>query len=306
MTAEFFTTDTGLDFPKLSIGMPVYNGEKYIKLAIESLINQTFRNFELIISDNASTDQTQAICNEFVLIDSRIKYLRHKTNIGAVANFEYVFNQSNGPFFMWAAADDVWSKDWIKSLYPLSVKEHCLAYGQVQTIDDGGLQTRNPVNKRKLQYHGSPFIRRFKYFVESDFYGKANPIYGIFPKSCIDQNFFELLGLNVYGTDMLFLYHLLSRVSIRSTNTATLFKRIHSNNAGDYKEKNKRIAAFKPFNILARVFYRPIAELKVYRNVSSKLEISCYIFLLPLIIALRICNVFTYFTRLYVFQSKTA
>ena len=91
----------------VSIGMPVYNGERYLKKAIDSILSQTHQNFELIISDNASTDRTQQICLDYVRTDSRIRYHCNKKNIGAPGNFNKVFELSSGEYFKWAAYDDV-------------------------------------------------------------------------------------------------------------------------------------------------------------------------------------------------------
>lgn len=92
--------------PQVSIGMPVYNGEATVRKAIDSILAQTFTDFELIISDNASTDGTEAICRKFAEQDARIKYFRQAGNTGAGANFEFVLRCSVGEYFMWAAADD--------------------------------------------------------------------------------------------------------------------------------------------------------------------------------------------------------
>jgi glycosyltransferase involved in cell wall biosynthesis len=94
--------------------MPVYNGEKYIKNAIDSIINQTFRNFELIISDNASTDHTSEICRVYASKDPRIRYFRNQKNIGAPNNYNYVFSLSSGEYFKWAAYDDVLAPEFLK------------------------------------------------------------------------------------------------------------------------------------------------------------------------------------------------
>jgi glycosyltransferase involved in cell wall biosynthesis len=100
--------------PIVSIGMPVYNGEEFIVEALESLLGQTFINFELIISDNASEDRTGEICTEYALRDSRIRYIRQKQNIGAVANFQFVLDTAVGEYFMWNAADDYRATDCIE------------------------------------------------------------------------------------------------------------------------------------------------------------------------------------------------
>ncbi|MFN7964286.1 MAG: glycosyltransferase [Acidobacteriota bacterium] len=93
--------------PKLSIGLPVYNGERYLERAIESLLAQTFREFELIVSDNASTDGTADICTRMAARDTRIRIVRNEKNLGAVANFNRVFQLAHGEFFKWACADDL-------------------------------------------------------------------------------------------------------------------------------------------------------------------------------------------------------
>jgi glycosyltransferase involved in cell wall biosynthesis len=93
--------------PQVSIGMPVYNSEPFIREALDSLLAQTFTDFELIISDNASTDSTEAICLKYAERDTRIKYIRQTKNIGPVPNFKFVLDEAVGEYFMWAAADDV-------------------------------------------------------------------------------------------------------------------------------------------------------------------------------------------------------
>lgn len=99
---------------KVSIGMPVYNGERYIAAAIESILSQTERDLELIISDNASIDSTESICREFAGRDGRVRYLRNETNIGAHPNYNITFHASSGEYFKWAAHDDVLELSYIE------------------------------------------------------------------------------------------------------------------------------------------------------------------------------------------------
>ena len=107
-------TGTNRILPSISIGMPVYNGERYIRQALESLLAQDFEDFELIISDNASTDGTQEICREYALRDSRIRYYRNQTNMGMVWNFNRVFELATAEYFMWAAHDDYRAPQYIR------------------------------------------------------------------------------------------------------------------------------------------------------------------------------------------------
>ncbi|RUL76747.1 glycosyltransferase family 2 protein [Dyella choica] len=98
---------------RVTIGMPVFNGEKTVAAVIESLLQQTFADFQLIISDNASTDATSEICSVFARQDSRIRYIRQAINLGAEANFDYVLQEADCEYFMWAAADDMRSRDFL-------------------------------------------------------------------------------------------------------------------------------------------------------------------------------------------------
>lgn len=102
--------------PTVSIGMPVYNGEKYICEALDSLLSQTFTDFELIISDNASTDDTQAICERYAARDGRIRYVKQQKWLTAYDNFYYCRGQARGDFFMWSAVDDYHPPNFIEAL----------------------------------------------------------------------------------------------------------------------------------------------------------------------------------------------
>lgn len=91
----------------VSIGMPVYNGENYIVHALDSILAQTFEDFEVVICDNASTDATERICLDYAANDRRIRYHRNDTNLGAAVNYNRTFALSSGIYFKWAAHDDV-------------------------------------------------------------------------------------------------------------------------------------------------------------------------------------------------------
>ena len=99
---------------KLSIGLPVYNGELFIERAIESILAQTFTDFELIISDNASTDSTQEICQNFSKKDNRIRIFKQEKNIGIHRNFYFLLSQAKGEYFAWTAVDDYLDKDFME------------------------------------------------------------------------------------------------------------------------------------------------------------------------------------------------
>ena len=92
---------------KVTIGIPVHNGAHYLTVAIDSILAQTYGDFDLLISDNASTDDTQSICRAYAAKDRRIRYFRQPRNLGAAANFNVLVEMSESPYFKWAAHDDI-------------------------------------------------------------------------------------------------------------------------------------------------------------------------------------------------------
>jgi glycosyltransferase involved in cell wall biosynthesis len=128
------------NLPKLSIGLPVYNGERFIKAALDSLLAQTFTDFELIISDNASTDQTEEICRGYAAMDQRIRYHRNHSNIGCSRNFHSVFKLSVGQYFKWAAYDDLHAPDFLSKCVAVLDNNPTvvLCHSHVYLIDENG------------------------------------------------------------------------------------------------------------------------------------------------------------------------
>jgi len=100
--------------PKVSIGLAVYNGEKFLKKRLDSILSQTLETFELIISDNASTDSTSQICKEYAKKDKRIIYERQKKNMGIIWNYNYVLEKAKCKYFVWAAVDDIWLPEFLE------------------------------------------------------------------------------------------------------------------------------------------------------------------------------------------------
>jgi glycosyltransferase involved in cell wall biosynthesis len=100
--------------PRLSIGLPVYNGESLLPEAIEALLGQSYKDFELIISDNASTDRTAEICRGYEEQDSRVRYIRQAQNIGMVPNHNFLVGVARGEFFKWASYDDLYARDFLQ------------------------------------------------------------------------------------------------------------------------------------------------------------------------------------------------
>ena len=130
--------------PRLSIGLPVYNGENYLAESLDALLGQSYEDFELIISDNASTDGTADICRRYERRDSRIRYLRRPQNIGLARNHNCLVDEARGELFKWASHDDLYARDLIERCVE-ALDEHphvVLAHSWTAMIDGSGTVTR--------------------------------------------------------------------------------------------------------------------------------------------------------------------
>jgi glycosyltransferase involved in cell wall biosynthesis len=126
--------------PAVSIGIPVYNGADFLGAAIESHLAQTFGDFELVISDNASTDGTEELCRGYAKQDSRVRYVRQAENIGANANFNEVVRLARAPYYRWAADDDTLSPEYLEKTYGLlgADDDAVLCHSFASYIDEDG------------------------------------------------------------------------------------------------------------------------------------------------------------------------
>jgi glycosyltransferase involved in cell wall biosynthesis len=157
--------------------MPVYNGEPYIRIAIESILNQTFGDFELFISDNASTDQTEEICRDFASRDERIVYSRNKENIGAARNYSRLVDMASADYFRWSNADDVFAPELHERCVSVldATPDAVLAYGKTRIIDENGNDCGEYDDNLNLTDDRPS--DRFEKFHES--VGLTNVIYGL-------------------------------------------------------------------------------------------------------------------------------
>ncbi len=169
--------------PLISVGMPVYNEEKYLRESVESILNQDYCNFELIISDNASSDKTEQFCLEFAQKDHRIKYIRNKKNLGTVNNFHQVFKEATGDFFMFAGGHDLWTPDFLsvclKTLQNSS--SAVVSYASTVLIDEFSNQIKKEISFYDTR--GSDIVTQFLYVL----WGPMNPVYGLMRMSAMKK-----------------------------------------------------------------------------------------------------------------------
>ena len=189
--------------PRVSIGLPVYNGEPYLAQALDSLQAQTFGDFELIICDNASTDCTGEIARSYAAADSRIRYVKNDRNLGWIRNFIRSFELSSGEYFRWHAADDLSAPECQERCVQALDREPTvvLAYPRTRFIDARGRRLAEPDDGLDLQ---SPRAsRRFREIVTR--LGHTNLQYGLMRAAAVRRT--RMLGLYP-ASDMVFLAEL--------------------------------------------------------------------------------------------------
>jgi glycosyltransferase involved in cell wall biosynthesis len=126
--------------PRVSIGVPVYNGARFLALTLDSLLAQTYREFEIIIGDNASTDRTEEICRAYAAKDPRVRYVRHEHNLGLARNYMRLLELARGELFRWAAADDLSAPEAVQACVAALDRDPraILAYPKTTLIDETG------------------------------------------------------------------------------------------------------------------------------------------------------------------------
>jgi glycosyltransferase involved in cell wall biosynthesis len=163
---------------RLSIGMPVYNGENYVAEAIKSIVDQTYGDFRLVISDNGSTDATYDICRELAVCDNRIEVVRHEQNRGAAWNYEQVRALASGTeLFKWAAHDDVLAPTFLaRCIEALDANPSAaLAFAGVAAIDANGAVSR--IKHRLVHPMASTPHKRFRQVVMS--FANCDAVFGV-------------------------------------------------------------------------------------------------------------------------------
>jgi glycosyltransferase involved in cell wall biosynthesis len=175
--------------PKLTVGLPVYNGDRHLREAIDSILGQSFGDFSLLVADNASTDGTQDIARSYAALDSRVRYHRNEVNLGLAANFNLVFRMSDTSYFRWATSDDVILPDFLKRCVECLEQERdvVLAYTRTRFIDaDGKALDRQD---RGLDLPSADPAERFRQILDAGSW--VNAILGVIRSDALQKS--ELL-----------------------------------------------------------------------------------------------------------------
>lgn len=164
-----------LNPPLVSIGLPVYNEERFIDAALQSLRGQDYPNLEILVSDNASTDRTVEICQRHASEDARIRIQRNPANLGVTPNFERVLAMASGPYFMWAAGHDLWTPNFVSECVALLERQPraCIAFGGSRWI--GAEDEPLPVDSGWTDTRGMSAVARLL----TVFWGNMHPVVGL-------------------------------------------------------------------------------------------------------------------------------
>lgn len=177
--------------PLLSLGMPVFNGENFLSKALASVLGQSFGDFELLVSDNASTDKTAEICASYARIDQRIQYSRNSSNIGLVDNHNKLVGLARGEYFMWIAHDDVLDQAYVARCVDMLQHDPdaVLCFANTTNIDEQGHTVREPnpnqIPSILLQLDSPDPIVRFRNIIQLNH--QCQPIYGIIRTQFLKQ-----------------------------------------------------------------------------------------------------------------------
>ena len=226
---------------KVSIGMPVYNGERFIRETLDSLLSQTFTDFDLIISDNASTDGTQDSCRDYSAKDSRIRYYRNSENIGASRNYRRVFELSSGAYFRWANHDDLFAPESLARCVEVldSHPSVVLVYPKTRLIDQSGHVISDYDDGLHLQ--ASQASERFAQAWAR--LGLVNVIYGLIRRSVIEKT--ALMG-DFIGSDIPFVTELTLYGKFFEISDFLFYRRIHPNAHSSHKDTSQLFQFYRP------------------------------------------------------------
>lgn len=183
--------------PRVSLAMPVYNGENFIREAIESILAQDLADLELIITDNASTDATEAICREYAARDSRVRYYRNEKNLGAAPNYNRGFELARGTYLKWCPHDDYMSPNFLSACVAKLEErpDAALAFGYTQSVDQNSQNREWPEVEMGTIDDPNPATRFYRCITEA---ATNFPVFGLYRMDLLKRT---TLHRSYYGSD---------------------------------------------------------------------------------------------------------
>lgn len=238
--------------PSVTIGFPVYNAEEYIESALVSLTAQTHKDLIILISDNASTDKTPAIIKRWLKKDKRIVYHRQTTNIGPVANFQWVLHQAKTKWFLYGAHDDKWTPNYVSELYQNAIRNKGtqLSVGRcILTHPDGSDDRELLFIEPKKSITSSAKIRHLLRHANSGWF------YGIYDRKALIDAFNECSEFRyTWAKDFLLLTPFIMNGTLCGTNKAAYYKRQTGLSSALYKPQGFKAQAGLYFGFMGKVF----------------------------------------------------
>jgi glycosyltransferase involved in cell wall biosynthesis len=263
------------NLPHVSVGLPVYNGEQYVRQAIESILSQTFQDFELIISDNASTDATECICREYAAKDSRIRYYRNDRNRGAAWNNNRVVELARGEFFKWQAHDDYCDSTFLEKCLAVlhSNPNVVLCYPQFVRVDEQG--KRLAIKSSRVAGGGEPLERFRSMIYRRD---SCEEVFGVSRTVVIRKT--GLIGPYSYSDDT-FLAELILHGQFYQIPEPLFFYRIHpGQSTRSYPNRSALMTWFNPsasrFSLPFLRLFRGYLSLVWRSPVPRRVKLRCY------------------------------
>jgi glycosyltransferase involved in cell wall biosynthesis len=212
--------------PLVSMGLPVYNGENFVAEAIECALSQTRSDWELIVSDNASTDRTVSICREYAAKDSRIRVYQNERNMGVSLNYNYVFQRSRGRYFKWITHDDLFGAEFVERCILELEKDDrvVLSFPKLVYVDAGGGVLRRQTSE--LSISGPTAESRVNQLMRLEAEGTDIfwSQFGLIRRDVLEET--GLMGL-YNGSDQVLLFELALRGSFKQVEGEFFFRREH-------------------------------------------------------------------------------
>lgn len=225
--------------PLVSMGLPLYNGEDYLAATLDTLLAQTYENFELIIVDNASTDGSIAICQEYMARDSRIQLHQNEKNLGAARNYNLAFEFSKGRYFKWVAHDDPMEPTAIERCVTVleSDPDVIMAYPRTILIDGVG----DVIEYHDDQFHlmmAEPHLRLRQSMVSSAW---CHPVFGLVRTEVLART--GLIG-NFPSSDKVLLGEFALQGKCYEVGEHLAYRRLHEKNSTESNTTDEAMAAW--------------------------------------------------------------
>jgi glycosyltransferase involved in cell wall biosynthesis len=231
-------------FPRVSIGVAVYNGERFLSKTLDSLLAQTFTEYEIIICDNCSRDATEQICRSYAASDSRIQYHRNSANIGAPRNFNLVTTLARGEYFKWSGADDLCAPAMIERCVEVLDQRSAvvLCYPKTRLIDENGVPVEEYEDRLDLQIAAPNW--RFAGLLLN--IRMCNAVFGLIRSSTLKRT--NLFGI-YSNSDRAFLAELALHGPFVELPEPLFFRRSFELSAIKYRSPYERMVMFEPNSV---------------------------------------------------------